>query len=194
MILLDSSKNSYPYLKILNDSFDLRVIYLTRDYRSWSYSRFSRVKKPLFFLFVRWFLENKKLLHFFNKNKFNIFKLGYEELALFPEFILTKISDFINIPFSELMLSPANTKSHIINGNIARADKVKKEKIYYDPKWLVSGRLSFISGFFFPLQKFNNKLVYSNIMKGKVKAFGKKSFDFHIFGNKRKEVLNDEHN
>ncbi len=194
MILVDSSKNSYPYLKLLDKKFDLRIIYLTRDYRSWSYSRFSRVKNPLFYLFMRWFLENKKLLHVLNRNKFNTFKVGYEELALFPEFVLEKISKYIDVPFSDLMLSPANTKSHIINGNIARADKVKKAKFYYDPKWLVSGRLSFVSGLFFILQKFNNKLVYSNIMQGKVKAFGKKGFDFHIFGNKRKEGLDNEHN
>jgi len=194
MILVDSSKNSYPYLNMLNEKFDLRIIYLTRDYRSWAYSRFSRVKSLLFVLFFKWFAENKKLLYVLNKNKFNILKVGYEELAFFPEFILKKISEFIEVPYSDLMLSPSNTKSHIINGNIARADKQKKERFFYDPKWLVSGRLSFVSVFFFFFQKFNNSLVYSNIMKGKVKAFGKKSFDFHIFGNKRKEELDGEHN
>jgi hypothetical protein len=184
MILVDSSKNSYPYLNMLNEKFDLRIIYLTRDYRSWAYSRSSRIKTPLFILFLRWFFENKKLMHILNKNKFNILKVGYEELAFFPEFILKKVSEFIDVRYSDLMLSPANTKSHIINGNIARADKQKKEKFFYDPKWLVSGKLNFISAFFSFFQKFNNSLVYSNIMKGKVKAFGKNSFDFHIFGKK----------
>jgi len=193
-ILVDSSKNSYPYLNILNEKFDLRIIYLTRDYRSWVYSRFTRVKTPLIILFLRWFAENKKLLHVLNKQDFKIMKVGYEELAFFPDFILQKITDYIDIPFSDLMVSPANTKSHIINGNIARADKQKKEKFYYDSKWLVSGKLSFVAAFFFFLQKLNNKLVYSNIMKGKVKAFGKKVFDFHIFGNKRKEELDGQHN
>lgn len=194
MILLDSSKNSYKYLNVINEKFDLRIIYLTRDYRSWSYSRFTRVKNPLFSFFIRWFLENKKLLQFFNQNKFNVLNVGYEELSFFPELILKKVSSFVDITFSDLMLSPANTKSHIINGNIARADEQKKKQFYYDPKWLVSGRLSFVSAFFFFFQKFNNNLVYSNIMKDRVRAFGKKSFDFHIFGNKRKEDLDEQYN
>ena len=194
MILVDSSKNSYPYLKLLNERFDLRIIYLTRDYRSWIYSRYTRIKKPLLYLFVRWFMENKKLLSVLKKYKLNVLKVGYEELALFPEFILKKISKYIDVPYSDLMKTPANTKSHIISGNIARIDDIKKAHFFYDPKWFTSGRLSFISGFFFFFQSFNNKLVYSNIMKGKVKAFGKRSFDFHVFGNERKEMLDNEHN
>ena len=194
MILVDSSKNSYPYLKLLNEKFDLKIIYLTRDYRSWIYSRFTRIRKPLFLLAVRWFLENKKLLLVLKKYKLNVFKVGYEELALFPEFILNKISEYIDVPYSDLMTSPAKTKSHIISGNIARIDNIKKSRFFYDPKWLVSVRLNLVSGFFFLFQKFNNKLVYSNIMKGKAKAFGKKGYDFHVFGNKRKEELDGVHN
>jgi len=194
LILVDSSKNSYPYLKMLNAKFDLRILYLSRDFRSWSYSRSSRTRKPLVYLILRWFLENKKLLYVLKKYKLNYFKVGYEELAHFPELILKKVSTYTGIEFHDSMLSPANTKSHIISGNIARVDNSKKTKFYYDMKWMVSGRLNFVSGFFSCFSKFNNKLIYTNIIKGEKKAFGKKSADFHIFGNKRKEDLINEHN
>ena len=53
VILVDSSKNSYPYLKYLNENFDLRLVYISRDFRSWSYARHVRTGKPLFYLFRR---------------------------------------------------------------------------------------------------------------------------------------------
>jgi len=187
MILLDSSKNSYPYLQFLNKEYDLRVIYLTRDFRSWLYSRFSGIRKPMIFLALRWFLENKKLLFVLKKYSVKILTVGYEELSLYPEFILKKISDFVDINFSEKMLNPDNTKSHIINGNISRIDKEKRSGFYYDLRWMTSGRLAGLSSIFALLSRFNKRLVYSNVS-------GKGKDNFYIFGNERKANLLKEHN
>ncbi len=187
MILLDSSKNSYPYLKFLNKNYDLRVIYLTRDYRSWVYSRFTRSRKPPVLLAFRWYLENKKLLYKFKKYGIKIFNAGYEELALYPEFILKKICDFSGIDFSEKMLHPDKTKSHIINGNISRIDKEKRAGFFYDARWMTSGRLALLSSIFALFNNFNKQLVYSNIS-------GKKNTGFFIFGKEKKERLLKEHN
>lgn len=187
-ILIDSSKNSYNYLKKLDTEYDLQIVYLTRDFRSWSYSRFIANKKPIFLQMIRWYLENKKLLSVLKKYNINYLPIGYEELALFPELTLGKISDYAGIPFSEKMLIPNNTKSHIITGNIARVDKMKKAGFYYDPKWLMSFRMNLISWIFSFFHKLNNKLVYSNIIQA-----NKKDTTF-IFGKKRKEELYKKHN
>lgn len=187
MILLDSSKNSYSYLQFLNKEYDLRVIYLTRDYRSWVYSRFTRTRKPMLFLILRWYLENKKLLYVLKKYGIKINYIGYEELAMYPEFILKKICKFLNIDFSKELLVPDNTKSHIINGNISRTDKEKRQGFFYDLRWMTSGRLTLLSSIFAVFNRFNKKLVYSNIS-------GTKKDDFHIFGNKKKKQLLSEHN
>ncbi|NOZ34197.1 MAG: sulfotransferase domain-containing protein [Chlorobi bacterium] len=187
MILLDSSKNSYPYLQFLNKEYDLRIIYLTRDIRSWIYSRFTRTKIPMFFLALRWFLENKKLLYVLRKYGVKMMTVGYEELSLYPEFILKKISRFINIDFNDIMLHPNNTNSHIINGNISRVDKEKKTGFFYDFRWMTSGRLARITSIIAIFNKMNKRLVYSNISettKG----------EFHIFGKQKKEKLLKEHN
>ena len=186
-ILLDSSKNSYPYLQFLNKNYDLKVIYLTRDYRSWIYSRFARTKKPMIFPALRWYLENRKLLYVLRKYNLKIMTAGYEELALYPEFILRTICDFVGIEFSEKMLLPDNTKSHIINGNISRIDKEKRSGFFYDIRWMTSGRLARLSSIFAVFNKFNKHLVFSNIS-------GKEQGNFYIFGKKTKEILLKKHN
>ncbi len=187
MILLDSSKNSYPYLQFLNKEYDLRVIYLTRDYRSWVYSRFTRTRKPMLFFIFRWYFENKKLLYMLKKYGVKINYIGYEELAMYPELILKKICKFIDVDFSKDLLFPDNTKSHIINGNISRVDKDKRKGFFYDFRWMTSGRLALLSSLFAVFNRFNKKLVYSNISRTN-------KDDFHIFGNKKKDILSKKHN
>lgn len=187
MILTDSSKNSYSYLKFLNAEYDLKIIYLTRDYRSWINSRFVRTRKPMLFLALRWYLENKKLLFVLKKYGVKIMNIGYEELSLYPEFILKKISGFAGINFSENMLHPDYTKSHIINGNISRIDKEKRSGFFYDLRWMTSGRLARLSSLFAFLNHFNKRLVYSNIS-------GKGKNQFYIFGNEKKADLLKKHN
>ncbi len=187
MILLDSSKNSYPYLKLLNKEYDLQVIYLTRDYRSWVFSRFARTRKPMLFLALRWYFENKKLLYVLKKYGLKPFKVGYEELAMYPELTLRNICSFCNIDFTEDLLHPSKTKSHIINGNIARIDDEKKKAIFYDFRWMTSGRLARLSSIFAIFRRFNNRLVYSNLQR-------KNTDDFFIFGNNRKKEFLKNHN
>ncbi|MCD4795170.1 MAG: sulfotransferase [Bacteroidales bacterium] len=187
VILLDSSKNTYPYLNFLKEKFELKVIFLTRDYRSWIYSRFSRTGKPMLYLGYRWLFENIKLLKILKKRKIQYFKVGYEEFALYPDLILKKICAFIELPFEETILNSKKTKSHIISGNIARTDKLKKSAVLYDAKWFISKRIMFIAPFFWFFSSFNNKYVYSNVKKGNIVAFGKKTENFYLFGDKRKE-------
>ncbi len=186
-ILLDSSKNSYPYLNFLNKEYDLRVIYLTRDYRNWIYSRFARTKKLMVFLALRWFFENKKLLYILKKYKVKMMTVGYEEVSLYPEFILKKICRFADVEFTGTMLNPDKTKSHIINGNISRIDKEKRVGFFYDLRWMTSGRLARITSLISFLNKINNRLVYSNISE-------ENNGEFHIFGKQKKEILLKEHN
>lgn len=186
-VLLDSSKNSYKYLDFLNKNYELKVIYLTRDYRSWMYSRFLRKGKLMFYWGLRWYLENKKLKYVLKKYNIKTINIGYEELAFYPEFILKKISDFVDENYSKQMLSPIKTNSHIINGNIARTDSHKKQAIRYDSRWLTSWRLNLVSPFFLFLNRYNNKLVYSKIMQNKQNNLIKINKEFYIFGNKQIE-------
>ena len=188
-ILVDSSKNSYSYLKHLDENFDLKVIFLSRDFRSWSYSRYLSTKRPVFIKIIHWIIENLKLLYRLKKMNLKSLKIGYEELALYPEFTLKKICEHIDINFEEQMMNPANTKSHIISGNIVRADNEKRKKIVYDARWMTSARIIFSSFFFASFFRFNKKLVYSNILNKKLK-----SSSLLIFDSKKRQKAEKNYN
>ncbi len=183
-ILVDSSKNSYSYLKLLNEKFDLKVIFLTRDFRSWAFSRYLSSKMPIFLLIFRWLAENKKLQHQLHKMNIDFFSVGYEEIAMYPDFALKKICEFVGVNFEPQMLNPAKTKSHIINGNVVRADAEKRSKIMYDARWLTSAKVSFNGLFFSILNRFNKKNVYSNVLGKDLKVDS-----FFLFSSMRKRNM-----
>ncbi|MFO7788963.1 MAG: hypothetical protein R6V32_00185, partial [Bacteroidales bacterium] len=85
------------------------------------------------------------------------------------------------------MLSLYKTNSHIISGNIARADKLKRVSWKYDARWMVSGRIMLLSPLFLLVQKMNRQLVYSLIHKKSIK-------DFYLFGTRRRKELCKTHN
>ena len=188
-ILIDSSKNPNNYLKELNKKHEVKIIFLVRDIRAWCYSRHSRLGTNILLLAYQWFENNFKILKFCQKNHFDYKFFGYEEIALYPEILLKKISEFIGIEYEPVMTWPDKSHSHIFNGNVAKGDKQKRKGFFYDARWLTSLSLIFFCPLIFPLFIFNRKLVYSNFMQGRTKAFGRTQQDFVIFGDAEKERL-----
>lgn len=186
-ILLDSSKTVRPFMSHLHKNYDVSVIFLVRDIRSWIHSRQTREGGGTLRLMLRWWRGNRRTLRFLRRHKMNTFVLGYEELALYPRQMLEKVCSFAGIEFHENMLRPANTKSHIIRGNAAKSDKEKVSEIRYDARWMTSIRLMVQSLIYFPALWLNRKLVYSNFITGKSRAFGRQQHEVLLFGNKRKE-------
>lgn len=180
--ILDSSKNSYSYLSYLDKKHDLKVILLTRDFRSWIYSRRKTANTNMLKNAFHWIALNIKIRKDLKKMGIKPIVVGYEELALYPEHILKLLCEKLEISYSDAMLNIEKTKSHIISGNIARMDKEKNKKFIYDARWLLSSKIQFLSVFLFFIHKFNKNQVYSNL-------FDKEDNDFHIFGNKRRENL-----
>ena len=189
MILVDSSKNPNDYLLEINEKHDLRVIFLVRDVRSWIYSRHSRLGTNTLKLAYQWFKRNLKILWFLKKNNLHYRTFGYEEIALYPEEMLRQICEYVGVGYDPAMLIPDNTKSHVFNGNVAKGDKQKRKGFLYDGRWLTSLSLVWLGPLIFPLLVWNRKLVYSNFMRGRTRAFGKSQQDFLIFGDARKEQL-----
>ncbi len=186
-ILTDSSKNSNNYLKYLHEKHDPTVIYLTRDVRSWCYSRHLATGKPVVYFILRWLLENLKLRRQLRKMGLKTFNAGYEELALFPEHVLKRIASDAGLAYSDDMLSPAMTKSHIISGNVARADELKRSSWKYDARWLLSRRVLLLSPIFLLVYRMNRRLVYSQLDSGKID-------EFHLFGTRRKREYSQQYN
>lgn len=186
-VLLDSSKNSYRYLKYLNENYDLKVLLLTRNYRSWIYSRKKSAKIPMLQGIFQWIFLNFKIKFQLKKIGVKPIHIGYEEWALYPEYVLRKITKKLQINFSEKMLHPELSHSHIISGNIARIDSDKKKSITYDARWLLSSGIQFWSIFLFPFYRFNRKQVYSNLSDDK-------TADFYLFGQQKRKQMENKFN
>jgi len=187
MVLVDASKNSYPYLGELQRTHALKVIFLTRDIRSWSYSRHIGTGKPVVYYALRWVLENLKLRSRIRKMSIEPMWVGYEELSLYPEYLLPKIAEFCGLTYDAIMLEPEKTKSHIISGNVARSDPEKRSGWKYDARWLLSRRMLLLSPLFLCLQYLQKKYVFSNVSGNGMKHF-------YLFGSARKQELDKRFN
>src|SRR6056297_1786798 len=86
-IILDSSKRLNPYMLQLNEDHELKVIFLVRDFRSWSYALNLKNMGNLIFLPYKWANYLIRIETFLKKNNINYFTLGYEEFALYPHLI-----------------------------------------------------------------------------------------------------------
>ncbi len=186
-IFVDSSKNSYPYLSYLDRHHELIVLYLSRDFRSWSYSRHLSTGKPLVYFLFRWWLENLKLRIQLKNMKLNPIETGYEELVLYPGEVLRMLAEQTGIPYDPVLLHPSETRSHIISGNIARVDPQKRTSFRYDARWFLSTRLILLSWLFAWLNRLNRKWVYSHLNRHGISGFP-------VFGKQRREKLSEQHN
>jgi hypothetical protein len=187
IVMVDASKNSYAYLGELHRSHDLKVVFLTRDVRSWSYSRHLSAGKPVVYFVMRWLLENHKLRRRIRKMGIAPMWVGYEELSLYPERLLQKIAGFCGLTYAPCMLQPGKTNSHIISGNVARVDQDNRSGWKYDARWMLSTRILLLSPLFACLQRLQKKIVYSNVLNGDMKHF-------YLFGTARKQDLHKKFN
>ncbi|MBN2697795.1 MAG: hypothetical protein JXR52_03160, partial [Bacteroidales bacterium] len=175
------------YLKYLNEKHDLKVLFLVRDVRSWSYSRHLQNRKPILLLALQWYLENRKLLFRFRKMGIPFMLIGYEEIALYPEHVMPLISRYLDIPYEPVMLEPDKSKSHIISGNIARVDALKRRRFIYDARWMLSLRINLFSPLLSLLNGWSKKYVYSNIS-------GQNRDEFFLFGTGRRAEMTRKYN
>lgn len=166
-ILVDSSKEISSYFLDLHKEHELKVVFLTRDFRSWSYSIHLKKKKNIFTLPLRWKRENKRILSFLETHGVDYFPLGYEEFALYPDKMLSRLCRYLGVPYEDSMLIPAGSSSHVIRGNRARSDPDKIQAIRYDPRWMTSTKASLLSFLYFPLHSFNKKAVFSNFLQSR---------------------------
>ena len=167
---VDSYQDDLSMLQLPSTLFDLRVIHLVRDIRSWLPGRVrsDRGKGKYLSSFrnaFRWVYVNNKFSNVFQRSGIPVLCVGYEELALRPELTLRLICEWLGLEFSTQMLSPGTcSKSHILLGNRVRWQGDRNRQIAYDGSWLAGSNSSFSSFLFsVPLvAKMHSSLVYSN--------------------------------
>ena len=165
-----SYQDDLSMLRLPVDLFDLRVIHLVRDIRSWLPRRVRSARSEgkhlsSFRNAFRWIYVNQKFSNVFRRSGVPILRVGYEELALHPEFTLRLICQWLDLGYTRQMLSPGlYSKSHILLGNRVRQQDDRNQKIAYDASWLRDDGFV-ISALLFSLPfvaQMHRDLVYSN--------------------------------
>jgi hypothetical protein len=186
MILVDSSKEK-KYLQLINEinNVELKVIHLIRDVRPWTVSRREKIKRkgqtsfhtslkinkrqmtispylyrlPMF-LFWIWYISILRTKRVIYRRGIDSFQVGYEEIAFYPDIVIPRLCNFLEVDYSKLMLDIKKSKSHIAAGNRMRLQNKKRQKFLYDNRWFYNNDWLIPSIVFPNIMKFNYREVY----------------------------------
>jgi hypothetical protein len=165
----------------------VKIIFLIRDIRSWTVSRreirrragelnpIDLIKKyglkawkaylvgtPAYY-FWEWYYLNRRTQKFLRDSNLEYIQVGYEELTLYPEFVMPKICDFLHIDFMEHLLRLDDNSSHVLLGNRMRSDREKRLRVTYDARWLYSKDWQMAAVVFPFIANYSNREVYRNV-------------------------------
>ena len=165
ILIVDSSQSDLDSTICFKNKYEIKVILLTKDIRSWVNSYEKKYNKNILRNVLTWYFVNKKIEKFLKINNLDYLKIGYEEFALHTEVILQKIFSWLKINNEKNLLGLSKSKSHIVAGNRMRLNKSNNSKIIYDSSWKSRKSNIFRNLLFRLFYKRNNELVYSNINK-----------------------------
>ena len=165
ILIVDSSQSDLDSTICFKNKYEIKVILLTKDIRSWVNSYEKKYNRSILRNVLTWNFVNKKIEKFLKINNLDYLKIGYEEFALHTEVILQKIFSWLKINNEKNLLGLSKSKSHIVAGNRMRLNKSNNSKIIYDSSWKSRKSNIFRNLLFRLFYKRNNELVYSNINK-----------------------------
>ena len=134
-IVVDSSKTYIEAIGIYRlQPKNTRIILLSRDGRGVLNSKL-KSQIPLKKAVKGWINHYKRSLELFNRyiDNQHILFLKYEDVAIDPSKMLTKVCDFIGVDFEEEMIDFSRHLHHIANGNEMRF--IKNSTIKLDNCW-----------------------------------------------------------
>jgi len=142
------------------------VLFLTRDVRSFVASELGRSKTSGLLAALRavrfWKKASEEHYAFAKQTQLPVLHVGYEEICLFPEYMMRTVSEFLDIPFNEQMLSPSAGTSHVATGNPMRVDPQRNRKTLYDNRWFFRRDVGIASSLIPGALRLNRELVYHN--------------------------------
>jgi hypothetical protein len=171
MILVDSSK-SLSYLELLADTpdIDLGVIHMTKDARAHCISQIDDAtrkdkkysKRNPFGQMRKWYRNNLAISRLLDTQQLMSFRLGYEELSLYPDKLVPALSDWLQLDYEPRMLELSPRQSHVVHGNRMREQEDKNRRIRYDNRWFY--RSEWLLPFLLSARtrRLNARLVYHN--------------------------------
>ena len=142
--VVDSYQDDLQLQNLEAPDLEIRILHLTRDVRSWVYSRSRDGRRhgrwlPGLVPLLRWCRVNARQDRWLQRCGKPVLRIGYEQLALSPEQTLRRICEWLDIAWEDKMLAPMkNSLSHILSGNRMRFDAQKGSSIQYDYAWMQS--------------------------------------------------------
>jgi len=115
------------------------------------------------YFFQLWYYQNKRMKKFLDDEKISYFCLGYEELAMYPDAMLTKIFEFLKTDGKQISFSTEHSGSHILVGNVKKTDPNRRKDFFYDNRWMYRNDLNISTALFPHIMRYNSKEVYKNI-------------------------------
>ena len=165
--VVDSYQDDMELPFFVDPDLEIRILYLTRDVRSWVHSRSRGGRRQRRWLpglkpLLRWCFVNARQDLRLRLSGLPIYWLGYEQLALDPERSLKRLCLWLDIEFDQRMLKPVEySTSHILSGNRMRFNPSRGASISYDYDWLqINSGLAHVALFLPWLARLNRKLVY----------------------------------
>lgn len=135
--ILDPSKSIWRLIYLLNHpKLNIKIIYLERGIEG---NTSSFIKHKMGFwrgLFIHK-LNNYLIRKFLEKNKLDVIHINYEALCQLPKKHLNKISNFLDIDYSNYIEDIKKRKFHIPNGNLGTRKQFIStfDGLRYDDSW-----------------------------------------------------------
>lgn len=185
---VDSSKH-LEALQTLSSvtGVEVRVLHLIKDVRAWTVSMrdtgkrtkafyikellrkygwkawIAYVRRTSVYYFLRWYLANQRMQSFLKRENVSSFQFGYEELSLYPEFMIPDICEFLGVEVVDSMFSLLDSSSHSVLGNRMRAQMEKRQGIFYDSRWFYRNDWLLPAILFPHIMRYNAREVYRNV-------------------------------
>ena len=148
----------------------LDVIHLTRDVRAHCISLLDiavrkhkkRSKHNPFGQMRKWYRDNLAISRFLDTRQLNFFRLGYEELSLYPDKLVPALSDWLQLEYEARMLELSPSQSHVVHGNRMRGQEDKNRSIRYDNRWFYRSEWMLPFLLSARTRRLNTRLVYHN--------------------------------
>jgi hypothetical protein len=160
--IVDSSKDVLAIQKYYenNPNVDLKIIYIVRDFRSWTESIQKHLKinglpdYGAIFQSYRWMKSNNNIINYLSRFGDRVLLVQYEKLVFDSVNQWQRIEEFIE----EDIINGGEEVIHDVYGSRFKNMDTPLSVVKYDSKWMENNKYSLIYPFTFPVFSFNASL------------------------------------
>lgn len=158
-IVIDSSKDINALQRYyLDGKYDVKVIYVSRDFRGWVPSVQKHMKRlglrNFGYLYdaYRWFWATVKHIRLLKKLGVDVFFLSYEKFVFDYDKEMEALEEYLNIGSATVS---EERVAHDVWGSAFKNSPDSDSKLKYDYGWMASSKSAFLSFILFPVHLLN---------------------------------------